>query len=198
FLGQEFMPELEEGNFYIRGTFPVNASLDEVSDKVRRAREITCRFPEVKSIQSQIGRPDDGTDPTGFYNAEFSVPLLPEDQWPKDVSRSGLFAWLGTQRRRTKDELRQALSNDLKQNLIGVDWNFSQYIRDNVMECLSGVKGDNSIKIIGPDLDELERLAEQVKKTLDGIPGIENAVVFAIKVQPNLELAVHPEHLNHS
>jgi cobalt-zinc-cadmium resistance protein CzcA len=190
FLGQEFMPELEEGNFWIRGTFPVNASLDEVSDKVRRAREIIRRYPEVKSIESQIGRPDDGTDPTGFYNAEFSVPLLPEDQWPKEGSHAGPLAWLHPARRRTKDELRQSLSDDLNQTLIGVDWNFSQYIRDNVMECLSGVKGDNSVKIIGPDLDELDRLANRVKTRLEPIAGIKDVGVFRIKGQPNLEFPV--------
>src|SRR5262249_60603223 len=85
FLGREFMPELEEGNLYIRGTFPVNISLDEVSGRAREARAIIRSYPEVALVASQVGRPDDGTDPTGFYNAEFSVPLLPEEDWPRSV-----------------------------------------------------------------------------------------------------------------
>src|SRR5262249_24424827 len=84
-LGREFMPELEEGNIYVRGTFPVNASLDEVAGRAREARAIIRSYPEVALVASQVGRPDDGTDPTGFYNAEFSVPLLPEEDWPRSV-----------------------------------------------------------------------------------------------------------------
>jgi cobalt-zinc-cadmium resistance protein CzcA len=191
-LGREFMPELEEGNLYIRGTFPVNISLDEASDKARAARAILRQYPEVALVASQVGRPDDGTDPTGFYNVEFSIPLLPEDRWPKDtVERKGWRAWLlGSKRARTKPELIKALNSDLDRLLPGIDWNFSQYIRDNVMESLSGVKGDNSVKIIGPDLDTLEKLAEQAKAILDEVPGVENAGIFRIKGQPNLEFTV--------
>src|SRR5207245_8385893 len=105
--------------------------------------------------------------------------------------QTGWRAWFGGLRRRTKPELRKEMNADLNRNLIGVDWNFSQYIRDNVMESLSGVKGDNSVKIIGPDLEELERLAEQVKNTLDGITGIENVGVFRIQGQSNLEFPVN-------
>jgi cobalt-zinc-cadmium resistance protein CzcA len=191
-LGREFMPELEEGNVYIRGTFPVNVSLEETADKTRRARAIIRRFPEVALVASQVGRPDDGTDPTGFYNAEFSIPLLPEKEWPAVVERTGWLAWLGP-RARTKPELIADMNRQLHQNLIGVDWNLSQYIRDNVMESLSGVKGDNSVKIIGPDLDELERMADEVKGILDKVPGLENVAVFRIKGQPNLEFTVDRE-----
>ncbi len=95
FLGREFMPELEEGNLYIRGTFPVNASLEEVADKTRRARAILRAYPEVALVASQVGRPDDGTDPTGFYNAEFSIPLHPDKHWPAVVPRTGWLSWLG-------------------------------------------------------------------------------------------------------
>jgi cobalt-zinc-cadmium resistance protein CzcA len=189
FLGREFMPELEEGNLYIRGTFPVNAALEEVADKTRRARQILRSYPEVALVATQVGRPDDGTDPTGFYNAEFSIPLHPPSDWPALVERPRWLRWLGP-RPRTKLELIEAMNQQMHRELPGVDWNFSQYIRDNVMESLSGVKGDNSVKIIGPDLDELERLADQVKAVLDTVPGLENVAVFRIKGQPNLEFTV--------
>jgi cobalt-zinc-cadmium resistance protein CzcA len=188
-LGREFMPELEEGNLYIRGTFPVNASLEEVADKTRRARQILRTYPEVALVATQVGRPDDGTDPTGFYNAEFSIPLHPNKEWPALMPRSRWLRWLGP-RPRTKLELIAAMNRQMHRELPGVDWNFSQYIRDNVMESLSGVKGDNSVKIIGPDLDELERLADRIKTTLDTVPGLENVAVFRIKGQPNLEFTV--------
>jgi cobalt-zinc-cadmium resistance protein CzcA len=193
-LGREFMPELEEGNFWIRGTFPLNISMDEVANKVKIARSVIRQFPEVESIVTQVGRPDDGTDADGFYNSEFFVPLKPESQWPPTQENSGFLAWLGHPRRsRTKLELTQEMSDQLKTVLPGVNWNFSQNIRDNVMESLSGVKGDNSVKIIGPDLDELERLADQFKTVLGSIQGVEEVGVFRIKGQPNLEFPVDPE-----
>jgi cobalt-zinc-cadmium resistance protein CzcA len=191
------MPELEEGNLYLRGTFPVNISLEEVSDKVQRARAIMRQYPEVELVASQVGRPDDGTDPTGFYNAEFSLPLKMEKEWPAGKPQTGWRAHLfGSTRPRTKPELVDEMSTELRDKLIGVDWNFSQYIRDNVTEALSGVKGDNSVKIIGPDLDELERLADQVKNVLDGIEGVKDVGIFHIKGQPNLELPVDPQKCN--
>jgi cobalt-zinc-cadmium resistance protein CzcA len=193
-LGGEFMPQLEEGNLYVRGTFPVNVSLEEVSAKARKARTILRSFPEVTLVQSQVGRPDDGTDPTGFYNAEFHIPLHPEGEWPKTVEQEGWRNWLfGAKRARSKDELRKAMNEELDRYLPGVDWNFSQYIRDNVMESLSGVKGDNSVKIIGPDLEKLEELADKIKGVLDTVDGIENTGIFRIKGQPNLEFTVDRE-----
>ncbi len=195
-LGREFMPELEEGNLWIRGTFPVNVALDEVSDRVAIAREIMGHYPEVETIVAQIGRPDDGTDPTGFYNVEFFVPLKPQTDWPKLKPTAGWRTLFRSSRPRSKAELTQEMNEELSRRLIGVDWNFSQNIRDNVMESLSGVKGDNSVKIIGPDLDELERIAEQVKRTLEGITGIENVGVFRIQGQSNLEFPVNRSACN--
>jgi cobalt-zinc-cadmium resistance protein CzcA len=190
-LGGEFMPELEEGNLWIRGTFPLNASLDEVSSKVAIARSIMRNYPEVEAIVPQIGRPDDGTDATGFYNAEFFVPLKPEKEWPKAKSTDSWWQRIfGGRRARTKLEVVQDMKRVLEENLIGVDWNFSQNIRDNVNESLSGVKGDNSVKIIGPDLDKLEEIADQVKNTLAGIRGIDSVAVFHVMGQPNLEFPV--------
>lgn len=191
-LGAEFMPELEEGNVYVRGTFPVNASLDEVADKSAVARKILQRHPETILILNQMGRPGDGTDPTGFYNCEFSVPLKSHDEWPKSVKEKGWKRWVhGPMRARSKDELIDEMNAELNAAIPGVDWNFSQYIRDNVLETLSGVKGENAIKIFGPDLDKLEELAEKVKTTISTeVPGIVNVGIFRVKGQANLEFAV--------
>jgi cobalt-zinc-cadmium resistance protein CzcA len=189
-MDREFMPELEEGNLWIRGTFPLNASLDEVANKVRLARKIIRGYPEVDCIVAQIGRPDDGTDPTGFYNVEIFVPLRPEKDWPRVRDESGMWKWFHKTRARSKLELTEEMNRELDRTLVGIDWNFSQNIRDNVMEALSGVKGDNSVKIIGPDLDELERLADQVQIRLSRVDGVVNPGVYRIKGQPNLEFMV--------
>jgi heavy metal efflux system protein len=191
YLGSEFMPELEEGNLYLRATLPVNVSLDAASDLATRARSIIRHYPEVELVASQVGRPDDGTDPTGFYNVEFHVPLIPEEEWPTLADEHGWRRWIwGSRRARTKPELVEAMSAELNGKLIGIDWNFSQYIRDNVMESLSGVKGDNSVKIIGPDIDKLEDTAKKIREMLDSVPGVWNTGVFSIIGQPNLVLKV--------
>jgi cobalt-zinc-cadmium resistance protein CzcA len=190
-LGREFMPELEEGNLWIRGTFPLNTSLDRVAENAEKARTILSGYPEVETVVLQLGRPDDGTDSCGFYNVEIFVPLRPQKDWPKSKAQSGLQGVLwGEQRSRTKLELVTEMNAELTNKLPGVDWNFSQNIRDNVMEALSGIKGDNSVKIFGPDLDELERLAEQVRDQLREVNGIENVGVFNIKGQTNLEFRI--------
>jgi cobalt-zinc-cadmium resistance protein CzcA len=186
------MPALEEGNVYIRGTFPVKVSLEEVARRSDTARKLLRKYPEVQTVLSQMGRPDDGTDPTGYYNAEFFVPLVQEDAWPKLVPRSGWKAWFGS-RARTKSELTALMQQDLDKAIPGVDWNFSQQIRDNVMETLSGVKGENSVKIFGPDLDELERIAKVVRGRLSGVRGIESVGIFSIKGQTNLEFSIDRE-----
>jgi cobalt-zinc-cadmium resistance protein CzcA len=180
-MGREFMPELEEGNLFIRGTFAVNVSLEEVAERSRQLRALLRHYPEFVNIVPAIGRPDDGTDPTGYYNCEMNLPLRPEPQWPADPK-------LG--RPRSKAELVHDLEKDLAANFPGVDFDISQIIRDNVMEALSGVKGENSIKIFGPDLDRLEQTAMQVRETLNGIRGVENAGVFRVQGQSSLEFPV--------
>jgi cobalt-zinc-cadmium resistance protein CzcA len=216
-LGNEFLPALEEGNVYVRGTFPVDVSLEEVAAKAQIGQKVMRNFPEVVLVQSQVGRPDDGTDPSGYYNNEYHVPLLSQDQWPllkqrgtrvKDYEgRGGQFllfkGWYGLldtldrlfngpTRPRTKDELIEDMKADLSRFVPGVDWNFSQYIRDNVTESLSGVKGDNSLKIFGPDLDELEALAVKAKAEMEKVPGVKDVGIFRIKGQPNLEIRADP------
>src|SRR5262249_1724768 len=180
-LGGEFMPGLAEGNLWLRATVKVNISLEEAADKATLAREIMREFPEVDLVVSQTGRPDDGTDSIGYYNVEFNVPLLPEKDWPLVKDQEGFLARWRPRRARTKTELIDDMKAQLDLYLPGVDWNFSQYIRDNVMESLSGIKGDNSVKIIGPELAELEKLAAQVKAKLESVEGIKEVGIFHVQ-----------------
>src|SRR6204780_162846 len=151
-------------------------------------------YPEGESLFNQLGRPDDATDTDGYYNSEYFVPLRPEKEWPLVADRTGWEKWvLGPKRARTKDEIVDAMNAELDAKLPGISWNFSQNIRDNVMEALSGIKGDNSVKIIGPDLDKLETLAEKTKNKLQQIPGIENVGIFHIRGQSHFEFRVDPE-----
>jgi cobalt-zinc-cadmium resistance protein CzcA len=180
-IGREFMPELEEGTLLIRGTFPVNVSLEEVAGRSRQFRELLSTFPELVVVVPAIGRPDDGTDPTGYYNMEANIPLRPAAQWPA-IPEYG--------RPRTKAELVRDLDRALARQFPGVDWDISQIIRDNVMEALSGVKGENSIKVFGPELDTLEKTAVQIKDELENVRGVENAGVFRVQGQSNLEFPI--------
>jgi len=194
FVGHEFMPELEEGNLWIRGTAPLNVTLERQVELSKQARRIMANYPEVESIVGQLGRPDDGTDSGGFFNAEYFVPLRPEKDWPKLVERSGWTRWLfGAKRTRSKQEIVDEMNNELESMMPGIVWNFSQNIRDNVMESLSGVKGDNSLKIFGPDIDQLEILARKAKIALQGVQGIENVGIFHIRGQSHMEFRVDPE-----
>src|SRR5262249_59157730 len=126
FLGREFMPELEEGNLWVRGTFPVNVSLDEVATRTRTARAIMRKYPEVEAIVPQIGRPDDGTDPTGFYNVEIFVPLRPTGEWPAVKEQTGFWSMFSKNRARSKEELTREMKRELDTYLVGGGWNFSQ------------------------------------------------------------------------
>jgi cobalt-zinc-cadmium resistance protein CzcA len=193
-LGNEFMPELEEGNLWIRGTAPLNISLERQAQLSKQARAIMASYPEVEQIVDQMGRPDDGTDTEGYYSSEFFVPLRAQKDWPALVEETGWRRWFyGARRPRTKKELIDAMSAELNQKLPGMFWNFSQNIRDNVMEALSGVKGDNSVKIFGPDFDKLEELAKKTKSALEDVGGIEDVGIFHIRGQSHLELRVDPE-----
>jgi cobalt-zinc-cadmium resistance protein CzcA len=193
-LGNEFMPELEEGNLWIRGTSSLNTNLERGAHVAREARAIMMNYPEVEQVVSMLGRPDDGTDSCGFYNCEYFVPLKPQSEWPPMIKQKGWRSWIyGEYRPRTKPELIKAMNAELDGMLPGTNWGFSQNIRDNVMESLSGIKGDNSIKIFGPDLEKLQAAANDVKKALETVPGIVNVGVFDITGQTNLELRVDPK-----
>ncbi len=167
-LGREFMPELEEGNLWLRGIGPLNMNLEHQVAIAKQARAIMAGYPEVESIVTQSGRPDDGTDTEGYYSGEYFVPLRHAERLaqagagrPAGGGGSG-----GPSGARTKRELVAAMNAELERSIPGIGWNFSQNIRDNVMEALSGVKGDNSLKIFGPDLDQLELLADKAKNIL--------------------------------
>jgi cobalt-zinc-cadmium resistance protein CzcA len=193
-LGREFMPELEEGNLWLRGIGPLNMSLDHQVAIARQARAIIAKYPEVDSIVTQSGRPDDGTDTEGYYSGEYFVPLRHQNDWPKLIPQTGWRRWLyGPTRARSKREIIDAMNAELERAIPGIVWNFSQNIRDNVMEALSGVKGDNSLKIFGPDLDQLELLAEKAEDILRGIHGITNVGIFHVRGTSHLEFRVDPE-----
>jgi cobalt-zinc-cadmium resistance protein CzcA len=188
-IGREFMPELEEGNLWIRAVFPVHVDLDAVKDPVGQARLIMSsgRYPEVNAVMVQMGRPDDGTDPGGYNNVEIFVPLKPERDWP-EITRPN-----GEKKVRTRIEIVKDMNAELKENIPGVEWAFSQYIRDNVMEAISGVKGDNCVKIYGPDLNRLEDLAELTKRELSKIRGLHDIGIYHVMGQSNFEFVVDKE-----
>ncbi|MGP0069840.1 MAG: efflux RND transporter permease subunit [Isosphaeraceae bacterium] len=192
-LGREFMPELEEGNLWLRGIGELNMNLEHSVGIARQARAIMASYPEVESIITQSGRPDDGTDSEGFYSGEYFVPLRHQEDWPKVMEATGWRRWVfGPMRPRTKRELIDAMNADLEREIPGVTWNFSQNIRDNVLEAMSGVKGDNSLKIFGPDIDKLELIADKAKNILQGIRGIANVGVFHVRGATHLQFRVDP------
>jgi heavy metal efflux system protein len=174
-LGSEFLPALEEGNYWIRASLPPSMGLDAGTEATRKMREIMLRHPEIITVVSQHGRPDNGSDASPFSNVELFAPLKPLDEWP-----SGL----------TKDTLTKKLEQEFQAELPGVTFNFSQYIQDNVEEALSGVKGANSVKIIGRNLAVLEKLAEQVMHEMGQVEGMADLGIFHVLGQPNLNIKV--------
>jgi cobalt-zinc-cadmium resistance protein CzcA len=177
-LGTEFLPALEEGNLWIRASMPPTISLEAGMPIVDRMRQILKAHPEVITVVSQHGRPDNGSDATGFFNAEFFVPLKPFEEWAPG---------------RHKEDLIKDLQREFSDEFTGIDLNFSQYIQDNIEEGLSGVKGANSVKIIGPDLFKLEELATQVKRIMSDVHGITDLGIFRVLGQPNLNIKVDRE-----
>ena len=174
-LGVEFLPHLEEGNLYIRASLPASISLEEGQPIVNGIRKIIASYPEVAATASTQGRPDDGTDPTGFFNAEFFTPLKPFDQWPAGM---------------TKDKLTDELGAKLRARYPGVDFAFSQYIEDGVEEASSGVKGANSVKVFGPDLKTLEDIAGRIQAEMGKVRGITDLGVFRALGQPTVRIDI--------
>jgi heavy metal efflux system protein len=174
-IGLEFLPKLEEGNMWIRAVMPASISLEEGNDYANRMRKLIKGFPETETVISQQGRPDDGTDSTGFFNAEFFVPLKPFDKWRKGLDKEGLIA---------------EMSDALQKAFPGVEFNFSQYIQDNVQEAASGVKGENSVKVFGNDLETLAKVADDIKNAIATVPGITDLAVFASLGQPTIRIDI--------
>jgi cobalt-zinc-cadmium resistance protein CzcA len=186
-LGGEFMPPLEEGNLWIRAILPRTVTLQEAARMAPRLRRVIGSIPEIRGVMSQVGRPDDGTDVTSYYNLEFNAPLIPMEHWrAKPVKLLGYELW---SRKITREEIQDELMAKFKE-FPSINFNFSQLIRDNVEEALSGVKGANSIKLFGNDLHILERTGQQVLNILNRVPGIYNAGLFHIVGQPNLEIQI--------
>jgi cobalt-zinc-cadmium resistance protein CzcA len=174
-LGSEFLPHLEEGNFWIRASMPMTLSLEDGEAAAGKMREIMLRHPEVITVVSQHGRPDDGSDASPFSNVELFAPLKPLDEWPKGLS---------------KDQLTDQIQNEFENELPGVTFNFSQYIQDNIEEGISGVKGSNSIKIVGPNLEVLTALAEKARDQMSQVRGVADLGIFPVLGQPNLNIKV--------
>lgn len=175
-LGSEFLPHLDEGNLWIRAELPMTTSLQDGEAATRKMRLVLLKYPEVITVISQHGRPDDGSDASPFSNVELFVPLKPYDQWPTGMNKAQL--------------INQVLA-DFQNELPGVNFNFSQYIQDNIEEGISGVKGANSIKIIGPNLETLTQLADEVRDQMSQVHGITDLGIFPVLGQPNLDITVN-------
>jgi len=173
FLRGEFMPKLEEGNFWIRATLPTSISLEKSASRVGEMRSIVLAHPEVLNVVSQLGRPDDGTDVAGFNNIELFAPLKPFGDWPYGL---------------TKEKLTEQLSKELMDAFPGVIFNFSQYISDNAEEALAGVKAENSIKVFGPDVAKNEAAADSILDAMAQVRGVKDLGVFRSMGQPSIKI----------
>ncbi|MGB9070828.1 MAG: CusA/CzcA family heavy metal efflux RND transporter [Candidatus Acidiferrales bacterium] len=174
FLGGEFMPPLEEGNLWVRATLPQDASYETGAKMAHEFREILLGFAPVTQVVSQMGRPDDGTDVTTFNNIEFMVSLKPPGQWPRDMSKAKLVSQMDAE----------------LEKYPGIDFNFSQNIQDNVEEAMSGVKGENSLKLFGDDIDTLVSKAGQIRDVMARVPGVADLGVFQESGQPELIISI--------
>jgi cobalt-zinc-cadmium resistance protein CzcA len=176
-IGSEFLPHLDEGALWVRGTLAPSTGPDEGIRVSNQARIILCSFPEVPQCTSQTGRPDDGTDTTSFFNTEYFVDLKPKEEWRPVFHEN-------------KDELIAAMNRELNK-IPGVVWGFSQPIEDNMEEAVSGVKGELATKVYGDDLKILEETADQIVGIMRGVKGIEDLGVFRVLGQPNLNVGVN-------
>lgn len=174
-LGSEFLPALEEGNLWIRCSMPMTLSLEDGEAATRKMRLLLLGFPEVITVFSQHGRPDDGSDASPFSNVELFGVLKPPAEWPRGM---------------TKERLTEEISASLERELPGVSFNFSQYIQDNIEEGISGVKSVDSVKIIGPNLETLTKLAERIRDEMRDIRGVTDLGIFPVLGQPNLNIKV--------
>jgi cobalt-zinc-cadmium resistance protein CzcA len=175
-IGSEFLPHLDEGAIWVRGTLAPSTGPTEGTQVIDRARQVLCSFPEVPRVVTQVGRPDDGTDTTGFFNTEYFVDLLPKEKWRPIFHQD-------------KERLIAAMNRELEK-IPGAIWGFSQPIADNLEEAVSGVKGALAVKIYGSDLKTLETKGDEIADVLRGVRGIEDLGLFRVLGQPNLDFAV--------
>ncbi len=175
-IGSEFLPHLDEGAIWVRGTLAPSTGQTAGIALANRARIVLCSFPEVPQCTSQVGRPDDGTDTTGFFNTEYFVDLKPKEEWRPVFHQN-------------KEELIAAMNRELDK-IPGVIWNFSQPISDNMEEAVSGVKGELAVKLYGADLRTLEGTAQKIIDVMRTIPGVQDLGLFRVIGQPNLNFKV--------
>jgi cobalt-zinc-cadmium resistance protein CzcA len=177
-LGSEFLPKMDEGNLYIRAIFPYSISLNKSYENSKKIRDVLAKYPEVQTIEFQAGRPEDGTDPTGPFNSEYFVKLKDYKEWHRGI---------------TKEELENEVRQALKASFPNADISVSQYIEDNLAEAMSGVKGENSVKIFGDDLYVLDRLAKEIEDKIKKIDGVTDVGIFKETGQPSLIVEVDRE-----
>jgi cobalt-zinc-cadmium resistance protein CzcA len=178
-IGTQFLPKLDEGNLYIRITFPYSISLTKTHENAKKVRDILIELPEAKSVAVRVGRPEDGTEATGPSNTEYYVNLQPYRQWRRKI---------------TKEQLEEEVRRKLTRLFPRVNISLSQYMEDNLDEVTSGVKGENVVKVFGEDLQELDRLAQEVEEKIGKVPGIEGVGLFKELGQPNLLIEVDREN----
>ncbi len=175
-IGSEFLPHLDEGSIWARGTLAPSTGPTEGQRIMDQARLIFASFPEVTQVVSQVGRSDDGTDATGFFNTEYFVDLRPRDQWrPRFRGR--------------KELLIEAMDREVSK-IPGVDWGFSQPIADNMEEAVSGVKGELAVKVFGSDLHDLEQKGEEIMAAMKSVPGVADLGLFRVLGQPNVDIKI--------
>ena len=175
FIGTQFLPKMDEGNVYMRITFPYSISLPTTHENAKKIRDFLIKIPEIKTVAVRIGRPEDGTDATGPFNSEYNCILKPYGEWKRSI---------------TKQELEEEVRVKTAQLFPNTNISVSQYMQDNLEEMTTGVKGENAVKIIGDDLVELDKAAKQVKEKLEKTPGIKDVAVYRELGQPNLLIAV--------
>jgi cobalt-zinc-cadmium resistance protein CzcA len=172
-LGTEFLPQLNEGSIYVRASMPQSIAFKDANEMSEKMRQIFRKYPQVKGVISQNGRPNDGTDPTGFFNVEFFVDLYPKKEWKEEIS---------------KNELIEKMQTELESKFTGVVFGFSQPISDNVQEAVSGVKGEMAIKVFGDDVKILEQKADSIKSIMSKIEGVKDMGIFRSIGQPELRI----------
>ena len=175
-VGSEFLPHLDEGAIWARGTLDPSTGPSEGIRVMNQSRLAFAGFPEVKQVVSQTGRSDDGTDATGFFNTEYFIDLKPRSQWRRGFHQN-------------KEELIEALDREVEK-IPGAAWGFSQPIADNMEEAVSGVKGELAVKVFGTDLNQLEQKGEEIMAVMRGVRGIEDLGLFRVLGQPNINLVV--------
>ncbi|HSR13256.1 MAG TPA: efflux RND transporter permease subunit, partial [Thermodesulfobacteriota bacterium] len=178
-IGTQFLPKLDEGNLYVRITFPYSIALSKTHDNAKKARDLLLSFPETKDVGIRVGRPEDGTDATGPFNTEYYVSLKPYGEWKRSITKEEL-----------EEEARQKLTRIFPNANISV----SQYMQDNLEEMTSGVKGENAVKIFGDDLHALDKTSKLIKEKVERVPGIKDTAIFKELGQPNFLIEVDREN----